>query len=333
MFMPNAPTIAVIVANLTGMVSLLLFRTVSSGPSRRMRGRVTSLQKRFGASNWETNAPEKARNLRAGASSSSMPRLEEFIKRLLPRPALLHERLARTGKNITILKYVMFSLAIGIVSSLIRAMFFDFPPVIAIMFGIALGAGLPHMIVGFMIKRRINQFTARFAEAIDLIVRGLKSGLPVPESIRSVGDEFGGPVGDEFRKVADRIKLGESMDQALLEATKRINTAEFQFFVISLAVQRETGGNLAETLENLSDILRKRRQMKLKIKAMSSEAKASAYIIGSLPFIMFLLLRLVNGEYVMALFGDPRGLIMVGMGLTSMFIGIAVMMKMVRFEI
>lgn len=333
MIMPDAATLAIIVAVLTGMVSLILFRTVTSGSSRNMRGRINNLQKRFGNSSRPTEKQTKTRNLRAGASPTSMPQLEEFVKRLLPRPALLRERLDCTGKNISILQYVMISIAIGITSSVVRGIFFDFPTILAILFGIAVGAGLPHIVIGFMIKRRINQFTSRFAEAIDLIIRGLKSGLPVPESIRTVGEEFDGPVGDEFRKVADRIKLGESMDQALLDATKRINTPEFQFFVISLAVQRETGGNLAETLENLSEILRNRRQMKLKIKAMSSEAKASAYIIGSLPFIMFILLKLVNGKYVMALFEDPRGLVMVGIGVGFMVVGITVMMKMVKFEI
>jgi tight adherence protein B len=297
-----------------------------------LRGRVTRIQRRFGARQPTTKVTE-TRNLRAGAGLSSMPRLEAFIKRLLPRPAQLRDRLDRTGKSISIVKYVAISFAVGISATAIRAIFFDFPPILAILFGIAAGAGLPHLVIGFLIKRRVKQFTATFAEAIDLIIRGLKSGLPVPESIRTVGEEFKGPVGSEFRLVADRIKLGESMDQALLEASKRINTAEFQFFVISLAVQRETGGNLAETLENLSDILRKRRQMHLKIKAMSSEAKASAIIIGSLPFIMFVMLRLVNGQYVMGLFNDPRGLMLVGIGFAFLIVGIAVMMKMVKFEI
>lgn len=332
MVMPDAPMLAMIVAVLTGIVSLLMFRVVAGGSSRRLRGRVNSLRQRFGTTRHIVKT-EQTRNLRAGSSTTSMPRLEEFIKRLLPRPALLRDRLDRTGRKISILQFVGISLAIGIVASVVRAMLFDFPPLLAILFGIAFAAGLPHLVIGFMIKRRIKKFTARFAEAIDLIVRGLKSGLPVPESIRTVGEEFGGPVGDEFRKVADRIKLGESMDQALLEAANRINTVEFQFFIISLAVQRETGGNLAETLANLSDILRKRRQMQLKIKAMSSEAKTSAYIIGSLPFIMFVMLYLVSEEYIMALFTDPRGLVLVGMGLTSLAVGVAVMMKMIRFEI
>ena len=142
-----------------------------------------------------------------------------------------------------------------------------------------------------------------------------------------------GPVGAEFRLISDGIKFGKSMEDALWETARRLDTAEFKFFVISLSVQRETGGNLSEALGNLSDILRRRRQMKLKIKAMSSEAKASAMILGSLPFIMFGIIFALNPEYEMELFTDPRGQVMLGFGVGIMSVGIAIMSKMVKFEI
>jgi len=123
------------------------------------------------------------------------------------------------------------------------------------------------------------------------------------------------------------------MDQALLEAGVRINSPEFKFFVISLAVQRETGGNLAETLENLGDLLRKRRQMLLKIRVRSSEARASAMILGSLPFIMFAIMYLLNPGYVMMLFNDPRGVVMTMAALASIGFGILVVAKLSKFEI
>ncbi|MBM3487172.1 MAG: hypothetical protein FJX67_11165 [Alphaproteobacteria bacterium] len=151
--------------------------------------------------------------------------------------------------------------------------------------------------------------------------------------MRTVGNEFVGPVGQEFRIVADKLKLGQQMDQALLEAGVRINSPEFKFFVISLAVQRETGGNLAETLENLGDLLRKRRQMLLKIRVRSSEARASAMILGSLPFIMFAIMYLLNPGYVMMLFNDPRGVVMTMAALASIGFGILVVAKLSKFEI
>ena len=155
----------------------------------------------------------------------------------------------------------------------------------------------------------------------------------MPESIRIVGQEFNGPVGTEFSLISDRVRFGQQLEDALWDAVKRIDLPDFKFFVVSLSVQRETGGNLAETLENLSNILRQRRQMKLKIKAMSSEARASAMILGALPFLMFSIMLLINSEYVMTLFTDPRGLIMVGFGLACLALGVGIMWKMVRFEI
>src|SRR3546814_6834106 len=140
------------------------------------------------------------------------------------------------------------------------------------------------MAVGYLVNKRQDKFLAIFPEAIDLIVRGLKSGLPVTESINAVGREMDDPIGTEFRRIGDDIRFGKTMTEALWAATDRLSVAEFKFFVISLSVQQETGGNLAETLGNLSGILRSRQQMKLKVRAMSSEGRASAMIIGSLPF-------------------------------------------------
>ena len=161
------------------------------------------------------------------------------------------------------------------------------PFILSLLLGLFFGVGGPHFVIGRMIKRRINKFNSNFPDAIELMVRGLRSGLPITETLGIVAGEIPGPVGIEFRMVADKMKIGRTMEAALQETADRLGTAEFQFFVITLAIQRETGGNLAETLSNLADVLRKRAQMKLKIRAMSSESKASAYIVGSLPFIVF----------------------------------------------
>ena len=139
--------------------------------------------------------------------------------------------------------------------------------------------------------------------------------------------------GDEFRTVSDKMKIGRTMEAALQETADRLGTPEFQFFVITLAIQRETGGNLAETLANLADVLRKRAQMKLKIKAMSSESKASAWIVGALPFIVFILIWFINGKYMQTFFTDERLMIAGGGGLIWMGLGVFIMAKMVDFEI
>ena len=207
------------------------------------------------------------------------------------------------------------------------------PPMLALFAGALIGGGVPHFVVGFTIARRVNRFNAKFPEAIELLVRGLRSGLPITETIGVVGQEVAGPVGEEFRSIADKMKIGRSLDTALQETADRLGTAEFQFFTITIAIQRETGGNLAETLANLADVLRKRAQMKLKIRAMSSESKASAYIIGVLPFIVFGLIYNLNRNYMIQFFVDER-LIATGLGaMVWMAIGAAIMAKMIRFEI
>jgi len=164
-------------------------------------------------------------------------------------------------------------------------------------------------------------------------VRGLRAGLPIAETMGAVASEIDGPVGTEFQAVSDRMKIGRTLEAALQETADRLGTAEFQFFVITLAIQRETGGNLAETLSNLSDVLRKRMQMKLKIAAMSSESKASAYIIGALPFIVFGLITFISPNYMGAFFHDQRLMIAGLGGMVWMSIGGFIMRQMINFEI
>ncbi|MBC7492283.1 MAG: type II secretion system F family protein, partial [Novosphingobium sp.] len=245
---------------------------------------------------------------------------------------LLRKRLDQTGKNISLGKYAMISCGIlTVVAGLLLMK--GAPILLALCFGLFVGLGLPHFVVGKMILKGLKKFNANFPDAIELMVRGLRSGLPITETLQIVAQEIPGPVGVEFRAVSDRMKIGRTMDAALQETADRLGTAEFQFFVITLAIQRETGGNLAETLSNLADVLRKRTQMRLKIRAMSSESKASAYIVGSLPFIVFTLVYMINPTYMANFFVDQR-LIVAGIGgLVWMGIGVFIMAKMVNFEI
>ncbi|MGH6797682.1 MAG: type II secretion system F family protein, partial [Roseiarcus sp.] len=196
--------------------------------------------------------------------------LDGIVKRFLPRPELLRLRLLRTGHSIGLGTYAI--ICGGTVAVCLGALlFFSVPPALALPGGIILGLVVPHIGVAFLAARRAKKFTALFPEAIGLMVRGIKSGLPIGETMIVVGQEVPDPVGEEFRRVADQVRLGQSLENALWETAKRIGTPEIKFLVVSLSVQKETGGNLAETLENLDTILRRRRQMKLKIKAMSSE--------------------------------------------------------------
>lgn len=244
----------------------------------------------------------------------------------------LRLRLAQSGKKWTLQQYFYGS---GGIAAVVMTLLLikGAPMFLALAVGLLAGAGLPHFVLGFMITRRTKKFTTNFPDAIELLVRGLKSGLPVGETLGVVASEIPGPVGEEFRLVTEKVKIGKPMEDALQDTADRLGTAEFQFFVVTLAIQRETGGNLAETLANLADVLRKRAQMKLKIKAMSSEAKASAYIVGSLPFVVFGLVWTVNQKYLAGFFFEPRLMVAGIIGLVWMSIGVFIMAKMVNFEI
>lgn len=248
------------------------------------------------------------------------------------RAAALALRLNRTGKGWTNQQYIYASAGLGAVIALLVGLKSG-AILLALIVGVVVGAGFPHMAVNYLIKKRTAKFNAKFPDAIELLVRGLRSGLPVGETLGVVSKEIPGPVGEEFKLVTERIRIGKTMEDSLQDTADKLDIPEFNFFCITLAIQRETGGNLAETLSNLADVLRKRAQMKLKIKAMSSESKASAYIVGSLPFMVFAMVWYMNPTYLMPFFSDER-LIVAGLGGgVWMSIGAFIMAKMVNFEI
>ena len=315
---------------LTGMLgTALLVMAAFAGPStgKQVTRRLEELRERHSRS---SDVAAQAQLKRIFAQRQN--RGDSFAKRFIPNPALLQLRLTQTGKSWTLAQYLMVSagLAVGLAFLLILK---GVPVLYAVPPALLLGVGLPHLVVSKMVKRRVNLFTTRFPDAIELMVRGLRSGLPISETIGIVADELPDPVGSEFRSVADKMRIGRTMDAALQETAVRLGTPEFQFFVISLAIQRETGGNLAETLSNLAEVLRKRSQMKLKIRAMSSESKASAWIVGSLPFIVFILIWFINGTYMQNFFIEPRLMIAGGIGMVWMSLGAFIMSRMVNFEI
>ena len=276
---------------------------------------------------------EKIESLRRERKDSSFKGLDRLIKRSLPNIGKMRLRLERSGLPLNIGDYFLICIALGLATGLVVWLVLGFGIALAVPSAIAIGLGVPHLAVGRRIAKRTRRFTTLLPEALDLIVRGIRSGLPASEAINTIGNEIQEPVGSEFRNISDQVKIGVNMDEAMWVTARRLQVPEFNFLVISLAIQQETGGNLAEILEKLSDMVRRREQMRLKVKAMSSEARASAMIIGSLPFIMAGVISFVNPDYMDKLFTDPRGWAMMAMGFTSLTIGIGIMAKMVRFEI
>ena len=312
-----------------GVGALALAYMALSGPSasKAVKRRIDLIKERHGDV-LSGNAQAQIRRLFAERAN----KFEGFASTMIPKPALLRKRLEMTGKDISLAKYA--SICLGILVFVTVALLFRGAPVLlSLLLGVFFGIGGPHFIIGKMIKRRINKFNSNFPDAIELMVRGLRSGLPITETLGIVGGEIIGPVGVEFRMVGDKMKIGRTMESALQDTADRLGTPEFQFFVITLAIQRETGGNLAETLSNLADVLRKRAQMKLKIRAMSSESKASAYIVGSLPFVVFTLVWMINPKYMAGFFSDERLMVAGIGGIIWMAIGGLIMAKMVNFEI
>lgn len=315
-----------------GTLALLL-----SGPSPARGGarRLADIQSRHGVSQ---SASVEARMRRAISNRSATQ--HQLLVSLIPDPEKLAKRIAMTGRKWTLSQYMTACAVVTIVVLAIMQLR-GFSLLASLLTASAVGLGLPHMAISRMIAKRVNTFTAAFPDALDLLVRGLRSGLPVSETMGVIAREVPGPVGEEFKLITERVKIGKSLEQSMLETADRLGTAEFKFFCITLAIQRETGGNLAETLANLAGVLRQRAQMKLKIRAMSSESKASAYIIGSLPFLVFGLICWINFEYMEPFFTpDPEGLFGLGLmqlvgigGFSWMAIGAFIMAQMVNFEI
>ena len=322
----NLPVILIVAGAIMAFAVLVILLGGPSAGKAKSR-RLAVVKDRHAASTEAVVAAQMRKTIQSAGH-----RGDSSLTSLLPRRDELEKRIRRTGKNWTLTQYMFASMGLFVVTTgamlIVRA---PFP--MAALVGLLLSLGLPYLVVSMAIKKRVAQFNSRFPDAIDLLVRGLRSGLPVTETFQVVSQELPGPVGEEFKLITERIKIGKTMEQALQETADRLGTPEFQFFVITLAIQRETGGNLAETLSNLATVLRQRAQMKLKIRAMSSEAKASAYIVGALPFFVFGVVWTVNPSYLAGFFVEQR-LIVAGIGgLIWMSIGAGIMAKMVNFEI
>jgi tight adherence protein B len=193
--------------------------------------------------------------------------------------------------------------------------------------------GLPRWFLGVLRKRRQNTFLNDFADAIDVMVRALKAGLPVSEAMKIISTESGPPVGPEFLEVVEGQRVGISIDQGIERMVERMPLSEVNFLAIVMTIQSKTGGNLSEALGNLSRVLRDRKKMKQKIRAISQEAKSSAAIIGALPFCVMGALAVLNPAYLEPMFSTTLGnVLLVGSG-TWMTIGVLIMRKMINFEI
>lgn len=263
---------------------------------------------------------------------SRLKQAEDAKKKEKSRAVRYRRDLKQAGLSITLRQFFLICAVVAAISAVLY-LAMDYPPIGALPVAITAGFGGPRFVVRWLGKRRVKKFTLLFANAVDVIVRGIRSGLPVGECLNIIARESPEPVSGVFREIVEAQRLGLGLDQALERAEELMPTSEMKFFNIVLGIQQQTGGNLAETLSNLSSILRARKKMGDKVKALSSEARSSAMIIGSLPFIMTALLWLVSPEYIALLFTADTGKVMILAGLAWMSLGVFVMKQMVSFEI
>ena len=240
-------------------------------------------------------------------------------------------KLRQAGLTLDVKVFWMISGGLGLAVA-VAALLFRLQPGVALMLGFVFGAGAPLWLIGMLGKRRNAKFGLAFADAVDIIVRGLRSGLPLHDCLKVIGKECPEPLAGEFRRLVESLSMGQTLDQGLDKMHERMPAPELRFFAIVLNIQQKTGGNLGEALGNLSTVLRGRRMLREKIKALSSEAVASAAVIGCMPPGVAILLSFVNPRYLAPLFTDPRGHLLLAGGAVIMFVGTTVMRKMINFK-
>ncbi|CDZ57971.1 type II secretion system F family protein [Neorhizobium galegae] len=244
----------------------------------------------------------------------------------------LKAKLPQTGLSLTMGRFYIFSVLFGVFVFLV-ALIAGLPLLAAVGAAFVSSVGLPRWIIGFLVKRRQNKFLQEFPNALDVMVRSIKSGLPLNDAMRLIASDGQEPVKTEFRRVIESQQVGLSIPEACTRMMMTMPLPEVNFFSIVITLQGQAGGNLSEAIGNLSKVLRERRKMKAKVQALSMEAKASAVIIGALPFIVSLLVYLTSPQYISIIFTDPRGHLILLLSGVWMSIGIFVMRNMINFDI
>jgi tight adherence protein B len=297
--------------------------------SNRADKRRKALQGDVRANRQENNAArdreQRRKNVQAVLKTQS-DALEKTRKRVSLQ-ALIFQAGLKTPVRTFITIQIIVGLAVFAIIYLVQV-----PVYYAAIFGVAGGYVLPRFYLGRRRKKYQSKFLDELPNAVEAIVRGVKSGLPLNDSIRLVSKEAKEPVKSEFARVLDQQAVGKTMAEAVTILFERVPVPEVNFFIVVITVQQQAGGNLSEALGNLSRVLRNRKAMKLKIKAMSSEAKASAGIIGSLPFIVAILVSLTSPTYLLPLFQTTTGQMWLGIAVVMLTMGVLVMRKMVAFD-
>jgi tight adherence protein B len=244
--------------------------------------------------------------------------------------ARLDAALAATGNFIRLPHLAIVGLVAAGAAALFAGSVMHFNPALAALLSAAAGLATPPLLVRLAQNRYQNRFLDPFPDALDLMGRAVRAGLPVFDAIEVAAREIPAPVGSELQRTLDEMRVGVDIDEALQHTADRIRVPDFRFFVVALKLQRRTGGSLAETLANLSSIIRRRKEIRLKARALSSESKSSAVVLGLLPFLVGGIMFLLNRNLGTILFVDPRGRFMLGMAFLSVLAGMVTMAVIIR---
>ncbi len=323
----------IIVAAVLGFVAIAGIGFVFAGGNPNRERVVRRAQSIAGPA---ARDPRRARP--AAAANTPEARRKQILKSLMEQERqqkkarlTMKNKLGQAGLSITVAQFWMFGGGFGVVAFVILLVL-HINLFIALGLGLASAVGVPLWVLGFLAKRRTNKFTAAFSDAMDIIVRGIKSGLPVHDCLKIIAREAPEPLRSEFQRLVENIGMGMTLDQALEKLLEHMPTSEVRFFAIVMNIQQKTGGNLAEALNNLSTVLRSRKLMREKIKALSSEATASAMIIGSMPPGVIVLITVTTPAYMQPMFTDNRGKLMLLVSAIVMAIGVWVMRRMINFK-
>jgi tight adherence protein B len=293
---------------------------------RKAEQRMASVARSEPAAARPTRVAQKSRRDQV---EGSLKELEERQKKAKRVP--LSIKLTQAGLDWSKRRFMVTSGVLGFAAFLL-SMLFGVGLLPALGFAFAAGCGIPLWLLKFLKKRRESKFLNNFPDAVDVIVRGIKAGLPLLDSIKLIAAESEEPIKSEFRAIIQTQTVGIPLGEACLKLYENMPVAEANFFGIVISIQQRAGGNLSETLGNLSRVLRDRKKMKAKIQAMSMEAKASASIIGALPIVVMGLVYFTSPAYIELLWTAPLGRVMLACCGTWMLIGIFVMRKMINFD-
>ena len=286
------------------------------------------LRKSIVAGSKGMDANQRRKTLEASMKEADKKRLnrDQYMK----KPPLAVQ-MKQAGMSGNLRTFYMYSLITGIIVTAL-AIFFGLDLIFSPAVFLVAALGLPRWHVARRRKKRVKAFLHEFPNALDVLVRAVKSGLPLNDGVRLLATESQDPVRTEFQRIVDAQAVGKSIPQACLEMQETMPSPEAAFFGIVIQIQSQAGGNLSEALGNLSKVIRDRKKMVAKVQALSMEAKASAYIIGSLPMIVGFLVYLTNPSYIMPLFITSSGQITLAISAVWMSIGIFVMKQMINFD-